>query len=84
MNDKLRLNVWFKIPQVNKKYKIPTLLLEDVPVSREMENWSFKQLEQYIMSNVSKEVALRLQQNEIKVIELINYSKGWVKPIARP
>lgn len=52
------------------------------PYKRGMERWGFKRLEKYILEKASEYLKEYLEQGKnIRYIEVVNYSKGWIYPI---
>lgn len=81
--DKVCLYIWFYNYSKGDEMTIPTIALNNIPAWDEMQGWSFDMLEQYVLANASKKVLSVIKKNPIKVIEVVNHTKGWVKPIAR-
>lgn len=87
--DHIGFTVWFYNYRLNKKGNkiVPAIKLtqQDCPYICGMNRWSFNKLETYILEHATPELreAITDYSKKIAVIEIVNYSKGWVMPIAR-
>lgn len=88
--DLVEIWVWFhnyKIrPAAKDKDKIitPAVAIPRIPYVKGMEKWKFEKLEEYIKSFHDEDVEEWLKMGRtIAVVEVVNYSKGWVAPVAR-
>ena len=96
--DKMGICLWFHNYRLCKRGDqiLPSLKLDrDVwPYEQGMEKWSFEKLETWVYGKMMdscdewnpciRELKDLIEGGrEIKVIEIVNYSKGWVMPIAR-
>ena len=88
--DHIEIWVWFHNYRVRPTAKdkggiiAPAVAIPRVPYVKGMEKWKFEKLEEYVKSFHDKDIEewLRLGR-AIAVVEVVNYSKGWVAPIAR-
>ena len=88
--DHVEIWVWFhnyKLrPAVKDKKGIitPAVAIPEIPYKKGMEKWKFEKLEEYVKSFHDEDVEEWLKMGRtIAVIEVVNYSKGWVAPVAR-
>ena len=85
--DHLALCIWFynyrSIGRIGGK--MPVVRIESEMISDAMMKWDFETLEAWVLKEFGEyELKAAVVAGEkIAVIEFVNYSKGWVMPIAR-
>ncbi len=85
--DHLALCVWFYDYRCVGRIggKMPVVRIESELISEAMMKWDFETLERWVLKEFGEyELKAAAEAKEtIAIIEFVNYSKGWVMPIAR-